>query len=763
MLIASNSYAAEQAKRVTTNVTNFNNNLSASDTTVQAALETIDNLTLANNSIFVEDSATTGNVVYVGCSDSIATAISDATAGDTLILGSCTYNISAEIAINKAITIKGQGIKSTTLSVGTASFIAFNVTSDDVSLEDFKLLATESNISASGLITFNGTGGSTLLNVWVRNLYIDITNDPSVATAIYFNDAGGGVENTYIHTKSVVGSSQTYGIKNFFNSTATTADSDINFIVKNTIIELEVTDTGIGQIRPLMIWHNAATKNAFSQYVFISNVNTRVTPFSNANLDVEALQLQSNNAAYNAGVNGKVEAWIINSSFDSAWKKTTTAAGNGWKNMRVDDYAIAHLSNVWTNPKGTIQNQNNGVIYREGIIDAYGIRNTQPDEAPTSLDATDLINISGQAGGVKLGTGSQTGLEGANVIITLGTGGKATEATTTGTSGTGGDFVITAGAGGSQDSSTSTTNVGGVGGYIELNAGVGGAASNAATTNTGGVGGSVYISSGQGGVGTTTTGAVGDIFIGKNSSNVESGNVNIGENVAIVSPSKLQIVDGGSSTSGTTLNLYKNDTTIVANDIMGKIMVYGNDTSLSSNKEYGSIEMQAVSTVTTDVPEGRWMFKAVPASGTVPLEILRISGAGLVFNEQSYDGLSIRFEGNADSTLFYSDGANDRIGIGTSTPQNKIDIEGKMVIGSTYSGTSACTATNGLCVEGNVGIGTTNPLTKLHVAGDTTVGGEINITGVSSDGVGKVLCVKGNGDIGTCSTIVDVSGVCTCN
>jgi hypothetical protein len=57
------------------------------------------------------------------------------------------------------------------------------------------------------------------------------------------------------------------------------------------------------------------------------------------------------------------------------------------------------------------------------------------------------------------------------------------------------------------------------------------------------------------------------------------------------------------------------------------------------------------------------------------------------------------------------------VGIGNTSPVNKLDIEGAVAIGATYSGASTA-PTNGLIVEGNVGIGTTSPVTKLDIIGN---------------------------------------------
>lgn len=84
------------------------------------------------------------------------------------------------------------------------------------------------------------------------------------------------------------------------------------------------------------------------------------------------------------------------------------------------------------------------------------------------------------------------------------------------------------------------------------------------------------------------------------------------------------------------------------------------------------------------------------------------------------------FSGNA-----YYDG---RIGIGTSSPQNKLDVEGGAVIGSSYSGNNFA-PTNGLLVQGNVGIGTKETQAKLQVEAN---GG----TAISASTQGPGIAVK---------------------
>lgn len=57
-----------------------------------------------------------------------------------------------------------------------------------------------------------------------------------------------------------------------------------------------------------------------------------------------------------------------------------------------------------------------------------------------------------------------------------------------------------------------------------------------------------------------------------------------------------------------------------------------------------------------------------------------------------------------------------KVGIGTATPKNQLDVQGGVAIGATYSGIKVAPA-NGAIIQGNVGIGVTNPVNKLEVCG----------------------------------------------
>ncbi len=70
--------------------------------------------------------------------------------------------------------------------------------------------------------------------------------------------------------------------------------------------------------------------------------------------------------------------------------------------------------------------------------------------------------------------------------------------------------------------------------------------------------------------------------------------------------------------------------------------------------------------------------------------------------------------GGAANYAFWLERTTNSLGLGTNTPVNRLDVEGSMAVGATYSGADAAPA-NGLIVEGNVGIGTNAPGARLEV------------------------------------------------
>ena len=97
-----------------------------------------------------------------------------------------------------------------------------------------------------------------------------------------------------------------------------------------------------------------------------------------------------------------------------------------------------------------------------------------------------------------------------------------------------------------------------------------------------------------------------------------------------------------------------------------------------------------------------------------------------------------------------------KVGIGTQTPASKLDVNGGMTIGASYSGITAAPA-NGAIIEGNAGIGTNTPVNKLDVEGGIAIG-----AGYSGSSIAPLngALIEGNVGIGNTSPVykLDVTG-----
>ena len=78
------------------------------------------------------------------------------------------------------------------------------------------------------------------------------------------------------------------------------------------------------------------------------------------------------------------------------------------------------------------------------------------------------------------------------------------------------------------------------------------------------------------------------------------------------------------------------------------------------------------------------------------------------------------------------------VGINQSTPTSKLDVNGGLSVGSSYSGTFAAPA-NGAIFEGNVGIGIESPEALLHVNGTQLLTGKLGIANMPDPLLGGLV------------------------
>lgn len=137
-------------------------------------------------------------------------------------------------------------------------------------------------------------------------------------------------------------------------------------------------------------------------------------------------------------------------------------------------------------------------------------------------------------------------------------------------------------------------------------------------------------------------------------------------------------------------------------------------------------------------------------------------------DNKQYNFLSIT-RGTIDDYYDYADicitGDGGKIGMGLTTPQNKLDINGSLCIGSNYAG-HFTTPEDGVLIEGSVGIGTTifpsSGRTSLRVGGNVVIGKEYSaIDSIDSKANGMIVQSAVGIGIRQPTSILDVGGAIT--
>jgi hypothetical protein len=152
-----------------------------------------------------------------------------------------------------------------------------------------------------------------------------------------------------------------------------------------------------------------------------------------------------------------------------------------------------------------------------------------------------------------------------------------------------------------------------------------------------------------------------------------------------------------------------------------------------------------INTPTTDLSASNTMH-LVGTNGTVGAIIgIDVNTDDLVIENNDHAGLNIISASNRNAIISLRD--KDAAGGFLSY----VNSTANLLIGT--AGVTSITIDS----SQNVGIKDSTPDATLDV------GGELRADGVAGDGTGKVVCIKSDGDFGTCSDAPNGSGVCTCS
>jgi hypothetical protein len=184
----------------------------------------------------------------------------------------------------------------------------------------------------------------------------------------------------------------------------------------------------------------------------------------------------------------------------------------------------------------------------------------------------------------------------------------------------------------------------------------------------------------------------------------------------------LTSTDAGAA-AGPLLELYRDSASPAASDTLGEIEFNGEDSA--GNKQAYALFHGSILSPTSGAEQGQLHFETATAGALT--EKMIIGTTNLVINEIGAV-FNVRIEGDTDANLFYTDATNDKVGLGTASPAEKLDVVGKIKVSDNIViGTSG----KGIDFSATAGTGTSELLADYEEGTWTPVFSVGGITGTS--------------------------------
>jgi hypothetical protein len=177
----------------------------------------------------------------------------------------------------------------------------------------------------------------------------------------------------------------------------------------------------------------------------------------------------------------------------------------------------------------------------------------------------------------------------------------------------------------------------------------------------------------------------------------------------------LNSTDAG-ATAAPLLDLYRDSATPAASDTLGEIEFNGEDSA--GNKQQYAIIHASILSPTSTAEQGQLHFETATAGAST--EKMIIGTSNLVINEIGAI-FNVRIEGDTDANLFYTDATNSRIGVGTISPAEKLDVVGNIKL----SGNVVVASGQGIDFSATAGTGTSELLADYEEGTWTPAGGSL--------------------------------------